>query len=74
MVYFALSIFSWRQWHYYRDENTCLHLAADKYHVDSIILRELYPQTAITISAYEYITETEGAEAAIEAFRKNIEN
>ena len=69
LLYFALSIFSWRQWHYYRDENTRLHLTTDKYRVDSIILRELYPQTAITLSAYEHITETEGAEAAIEAFR-----
>ena len=70
LLYFALSIFSWQQWHYYRDENTRLHLAADKYRVDSIILRELYPQAAITLSAYEHITESEGAKAAIEAFRK----
>ena len=74
LLYFALSIFSWQQWHYYRDENTRLRLTADKYRVDSIILRELYPQASITLSAYEHITESEGAEAAIEAFRKNIEN
>ena len=74
LLYFALSIFSWQQWHYYRTENTHLRLTADKYRVDSIILRELYPQAAITLSAYEHITESEGAEAAIEAFRKNIEN
>ena len=36
----------------------------------AIILRELYPQATITLSAYEHITESEGAEAAIEAFRK----
>ena len=71
LLYFALSIFSWQQWHYYRDENTRLHLAADKYRVDSIILRELYPQAAITLSAYGHITETEGAEAAINIFREN---
>ena len=69
LLYFALSIFSWQQWHYYRDENTRLRLTADKYHVDSIILRELYPQAAITLSAYEHITETEGADVAIEVFR-----
>ena len=40
----------------------------DKYRVDSIILREVYPQAAITLSAYEHITESEGAEAAIEKF------
>ena len=71
LLYFALSIFSWQQWHYYRDENTRLHLAADKYRVDSIILRELYPQAAITLSAYEHITESEGADAAINIFREN---
>lgn len=71
LLYFALSIFSWQQWHYYRDENTRLHLAADKYRVDSIILREIYPQAAITLSAYEHITESEGAEAAINIFREN---
>ena len=71
-VYFLLSIFSWQQWHYYRTENTHLRLTADKYRVDSIILRELYPQAAITLSAYEHITETEGAEAAIEKSQGNI--
>ena len=72
LLYFALSVFSWQQWHHYREENTRLHLTADKYRVDSIILRELYPQTAITLSAYEHIIESEGAEAAIEKFQGNI--
>ena len=71
LLYFALSIFSWQQWHRYRDENIHLRLTTDKYRVDSIILRELYPQAAITISAYEHITESEGAEAAINIFREN---
>ena len=74
MVYFALSIFSWQQWHYYRGENTRLHLAADKYRVDSIILRHLYPQSTITLSAYEHITETEGVEKALQTFRENIKD
>ena len=74
LLYFALSIFSWQQWHYYRDENIHLRLTTDKYRVDSIILRELYPQAAITLSAYEHITESEGAEAAIETFWDKIGN
>ncbi len=72
LLYFGLSIFSWTQWHHYRDENARLRLAADKYRVDSIILRELYPQAAITLSAYEHITESQGADAAIEVFRNNL--
>ena len=68
LLYFVLSIFSWKQWHHYRDENTRLRLSADKYRVDSIILREVYPQAAITLSGYEHITKTEGPEAAIQIF------
>ena len=74
LLYFALSIFSWQQWHYFRDENARLRLTADKYRVDSIILRNLYPQAAITLSAYEHITESEGAEAALQTFRENIKD
>ena len=74
LVYFALSLFSWQQWHYYHAENTHLRLTADKYRVDSIILRNLYPQTAITLSAYEHITETEGVEKALQTFRENIKD
>lgn len=73
LLYFALSIFSWSQWHHYRDENTRLRLAADKYYVDSVIIREIYPQAAITLSAYEHITETEGADAALHAFRNKVQ-
>ena len=73
LLYFALSIFSWQQWHHYREENARLHFTADKYRVDSIILRELYPQAAITLSAYEHIIESEGAEKAIEVFWNNFD-
>ncbi len=72
LLYFGLSIFSWQQWQRYRDENTRLRLAANKYHVDSVILHKIYPQAAITLSAYEHITESKDANAAIEAFRENI--
>ena len=74
LLYFALSIFSWQQWHHYREENARLRLTADKYCVDSIILRELYPQAAITLSAYEHIIGSEGAEAAIEVFQNNTKH
>jgi len=74
VVFITLFCISWVQWHHYRDENASLRLAADKYRVDSVILHELYPQTAIILSAYEYITESEGADAAIEVFRERIKN
>ncbi len=44
IVYFTLSIFSWQQWHYYRAENTRLHLTADKYSIDSIIILRSIPK------------------------------
>ncbi len=72
LLYFGLSIFSWQQWHHYRNENARLRLTADKYRVDSVILHKIYPQAAITLSAYEHITESKDANAAIEAFRENI--
>lgn len=72
-LYFVLSIFSWQQWHHYRDENIHLRLAADKYRVDSMILHETYPQATGTLSTYEHITEAEGADAAIEVFREDID-
>ncbi len=34
------------------------------------ILREIYPQAAITLSAYEHITESESADAVINAFQE----
>lgn len=73
LLYFALSIFSWAQWHHYREENTRLRLTADKYRVDSVIIREIYPQAAITLSAYEHIAETEGADVALHAFRNKVQ-
>lgn len=72
-LYLGLSIYSCQQWHYYRTENTRLRLAADKYRVDSVIIREIYPQVAITLSAYECITETEGADVALHAFRNKFQ-
>ncbi len=70
LLYFGLSIFSWSQWHRYRDENVRLRLAADKYRIGSIIIRELYPQAAITLSAYEHITESDNVDTVIEVFRE----
>lgn len=73
-LYFGLSIFSWQQWHHYRNENVRLRLAVGKYRVDSIIIREIYPQAAIALSVYEHITESEGADAALNAFWNKVQD
>lgn len=72
VVFITLFCISWVQWHYYRTENLRLKLAADKYRVDSVILHEVYPQAAITLSGYEHITESDGADEALQTFRGNV--
>jgi len=72
VVFIILFCINWVQWHRYRDENASLRLAADKYCVDSVILREVYPQAAITLSGYEKIVETKDAQTALDTFRENV--
>ncbi len=45
LVFFALFIVSWVQWHDYREENRRLRTVADKHHVTTIMLNELHPGT-----------------------------
>ena len=70
LIYFS-SIIQFMHFDVHQTPLYPLSLTSDKYCVVSIIFREIYPQAAITLSAYEHITESEGAEAAIEEFRKN---
>lgn len=72
VVFITLFCINWAQWHHYRGENVSLRLTADKYRVDSIILREVYPQAAITLSGYEKIVETKDVQTALDTFRENV--
>jgi len=72
VVFITLFCISWVQWHRYRDENVSLRLTADKYRVNSVILHEIYPQVAVTLSGYEHITESDGADEALQTFRENV--
>lgn len=68
LVFFALFALSWIRWHDYRDENRQLRTVVDKYQVTTVMLNELYPELAVTIGAYEKLTETVGADSTLTIF------
>ena len=72
LVFFALFTVSWVQWHEYREENRRLKTVADKYKVTSVMLKELHPELAVTVGAYEKLTETVGADSTLTIFREQV--
>lgn len=72
LVFFALFIISWVQWHEYREENRQLRTVADKHQVTMIILNELHPGLAVTIGAYEKLTETFDADSTLTIFKEQV--
>lgn len=73
LVFFALFTVSWMQWHEYREENRRLGTVADKHKVTTVILKELYPELAISIGAYEKLVETVGADSTLAIFNRQLE-
>lgn len=72
LVFFALFIVSWVQWHEYREENRRLRTVADKYKVTAVMLNELHPGLAVTVVAYEKLTETVGADSTLTIFNEQV--
>ena len=72
LVFFALFIVSWVQWHDYREENRRLRTVADKHHVTTIMLNELHPELAVTVGAYEKLTETVGVDSTLTIFWEQV--
>lgn len=72
LVFFALFAVSWIQWHEYREENWWLKTVADKHQVTTVILNELHPGLAVTVGAYEKLTETVGADSTLTVFWKQV--
>ncbi len=72
LVFFALFTISWVQWHEYRKENRRLKTVADKHKVTTVMLNELHPGLAVTIGAYEKLTETIGADSTSAIFGKQV--
>lgn len=73
LVFLALFTVSWTQWHEYREENRRLGMVADKHKVTTVILKELYPELAISIGAYEKLVETVGADSTLAIFNRQLE-
>lgn len=72
LVFFALFAVSWIQWHEYREENRRLRTVADKHQVTTVMLNELHPELAVTVGAYEKLTETVGADSTLTVFWKQV--
>ena len=72
LVFFALFTVSWVQWHEYREENRRLRTVADKHQVTTVMLNELHPGLAVTVGAYEKLTETVGADSTMTIFWKQV--
>lgn len=72
LVFFALFAVSWVQWHEYREENRRLRTVADKHKVTTVMLNELHPGLAVTVGAYEKLTETVGADSTLTVFWKQV--
>lgn len=72
LVLFALFTVSWVQWHEYREENRRLRTVAGKHKVITVMLNELHPGLAVTVGAYEKLTETVGADSTLTIFNEQI--
>ena len=73
VVFVTLFVISWMQWHRYREENIRLRIAADKHRVAISIVQELHPRLAVTVGAYEELTEKVGADSTLAVFRRQVE-
>ena len=72
LVFFALFIVSWVQWHDYREENRRLRTVADKHHVTTIMLNELHPELAVTVGAYEKLVDVVGVDSTLAIFNRQV--
>lgn len=72
LVFFGLFAVSWTQWHEYREENRRLKTVADKHQVTTVMLKEMYPELAVTVGAYEKLSETVGVDSTLAIFWKQV--
>lgn len=72
IVFFVLFAVSWVQWHEYREENRRLRTIADKHHVTTVMLNELYPELAVTVGAYEKLVDVVGVDSTLAIFNRQV--
>lgn len=73
LLFVALSAANWVQWHQYREENVRLKVIAEKHQVATNVIQELHPRLAVTISAYEELSEKVGVDSTLAVFRRQVE-
>ena len=73
LVFVTLFVISWMQWHQYREENMRLKVIVEKHQVATSIVQELHPSLAVTVGAYEELTEKVGADSTLAVFRRQVE-
>lgn len=73
LVYTALFAASWMKWHEYRNENRLLRTVSDKHQVTTIMLKELYPELAVTVGAYEELVDAVGVDSTLAVFQRQME-
>ena len=74
LVFFVLFAVSWVQWHEYREENRRLRTVADKHKVTTVMLNELHSGLAVTVGAYERLTETIGVDSTLTVFNRQVKS
>lgn len=73
VVFFTLFTVSWMKWHEYRNENRLLRTVSDKHQVTTIMLKELYPELAVTVGAYEELVDAVGVDSTLAVFQRQME-
>lgn len=73
LLFIALFVVNWVQWHQYREENMRLEVIAGKHRVATSIIQELHPQLSVTVAAYEELTEKVGADSTLAVFHRQVE-
>lgn len=73
LVFFALFAVSWAQWHEYREENRRLKTVADTHKVTTVMFKELYPELAVSVGAYEKLVESVGVDSTLAVFHRQLE-
>ena len=73
LLFSALFVVNWMQWHQYREGNMRLKVIAGKHRVATSIVQELHPQLSVTVDAYEELTEKVGVDSTLAVFHRQVE-
>lgn len=73
LAFFVMFTASWMKWHECRNENRLLRTIFDKHQVTTIMLKELYPELAVTVGAYEELVDAVGVDSTLAVFQRQME-